>query len=649
MAARKSAVIYILSTGREEPVAYAAEELRKYLSAMSAVEVEIRSEDRLGQDVPGIRIGLFEPEGSSPPGMGGSGDRKDEIRIRVANGSGVILGSNPGSALIAVYRYLRELGCRWVRPGIEGEVVPRIDVLSESVEVSEAASYRFRGICIEGAIRLENIVDLIEWMPKVGFNGYFVQFREAHVFFERWYDHANNPLKQSDSKLTVETSLSFVQAIATELKRRGMEYHAVGHGWTCTAFGIPGLGWGKAAQAEEAEVTPYLAEVNGTRGLWKGVALDTELCYSNPEARRRMIGEIVQYASEHAEVDVLHVWLSDGHNNQCECSSCVGATPSDWYVLLLNELDAALTEKGLGIRIAFLLYQELLWAPLKERFRHSERFVMMFAPITRSYRHTFAEASVLPKMAPLTRNRIVFPLTVEENVAFLKQWQESFVGEAFDFDYHFMWAHQRDPGQTTIAKILHEDIRHLRRLGLDGYFSCQVQRAFFPNGLGLTVMGMTLWDETTDYERLIEEYFISAYGPDGLNCRNYLTILSERYEQIGLERWAERDRKDPTALKAAFAEIRELLVRFGPVIEKNLSAEQACHSVSWRYLSKHREIWLEMTRILQLFYEQKLDEARENWAAFKLKLWEMEDEVQPVLDVHNFVIVFDWIILDTAS
>lgn len=85
------------------------------------------------------------------------------------------------------------------------------------------------------------------------------------------------------------------------------------------------------------------------------------------------------------------------------------------------------------------------------------------------------------------------------------------------------------------------------------------------------------------------------------------------------------------------------------MIERNLFAEQVCHSVSWRYLNKHREIWLEMTRIFELFYEQKPDEAREKWAAYKLKLWQMEDEVQPVLDVYNFVIVFDWIILDTAS
>ena len=49
-----------------------------------------------------------------------------------------------------------------------------------------------------------------------------------------------------------------------------------------------------------------------------GVALNTNLCYSNPEARDLIVGDVVQYARAHPEVDVIHFWLDDGKNNHCE-------------------------------------------------------------------------------------------------------------------------------------------------------------------------------------------------------------------------------------------------------------------------------------------------------------------------------------------
>ena len=38
---------------------------------------------------------------------------------------------------------------------------------------------------------------------------------------------------------------------AKGLEKRGMLHHAVGHGWTCEPFGIPGLEW----KAEETEIS----------------------------------------------------------------------------------------------------------------------------------------------------------------------------------------------------------------------------------------------------------------------------------------------------------------------------------------------------------------------------------------------------------
>ena len=82
--------------------------------------------------------------------------------------------------------------------------------------------------------------------------------------------------------------------------------------------------------------------------------------------------QIVRYAVQNPDIDYLHVWLADEYNNVCECDSCKKELPSDQYVRILNLADQKLTEAGSTMRIVFLLYQELLWPPKKERFQNPD-------------------------------------------------------------------------------------------------------------------------------------------------------------------------------------------------------------------------------------------------------------------------------------
>ncbi len=475
-------------------IAFAVEELRRYLGRMTGAPVSDRAWER-GIE---IRVGLMAdfPQVTAPPVDDPAMD--DAIYISMEDGKGIVAGINPRSALLAAYRLLTELGCRWVRPGKDGEVVPRIEAIP-SLRIAETASYRHRGVCIEGAVSEEHVRDMIDWAPKVGFNAYFTQFREAYTFFDRWYSHLDNPGMPGE-KLSIEKAREYLAAVVDEIKKRDLLYHAVGHGWTCEPFGIPGLGWDSQEDTVPDSVRKYLAEVKGERKLWGGVALNTNLCYSNPEARRIMIEDIARYAAEHPEIDLLHLWLADGMNNNCECPECRKGRPSDFYVVMLNELDRLLSERGLSTRIVFLIYVDLLWPPTWAKLENPGRFVLMFAPIARTYSQAFSPSAELPELPPFKRNELEFPKGVDANVAFLKAWQEVFQGDSFDFDYHLMWDYQRDPGFLLISDIISQDMKGLRGIGLNGYVSCQPQRLFLPTGLPMTVMGRTLWDAGLDYQ-----------------------------------------------------------------------------------------------------------------------------------------------------
>jgi len=132
---------------------------------------------------------------------------------------------------------------------------------------------------------------------------------------------------------------------------------------------------------------------------------------------------VVEYSKNNSEIDYLHFWLSDALNTQCECENCKDTIPSDFYVMMLNEIDEKLARAGLDTKIVFLIYFDLLWEPQKERIKNPDRFVMMFAPFSRTYSKAYAESDLSGRapLAPYERNRLVMPRSVEENVARLRR------------------------------------------------------------------------------------------------------------------------------------------------------------------------------------------------------------------------------------
>jgi hypothetical protein len=219
--------------GENRTIHYAAAELVKYLKLISSQPATaLQCSSFESQAIPAIWIGLgLEFPQVSLPAVKDSG-LDDAVYIKTKGGDGIIAGNNPRSVLLGIYRYLTELGCRWVRPGSNGEFIPTLDISGTSVDVQETASYRHRGICIEGAVSIDHVKDIIEWAPRLGFNSYFIQFREAFTFFDRWYSHTGNPIKKGE-ELSVDRAQELSASAVDEIEKRDLLYHAVGHGWTC--------------------------------------------------------------------------------------------------------------------------------------------------------------------------------------------------------------------------------------------------------------------------------------------------------------------------------------------------------------------------------------------------------------------------------
>jgi len=635
--------VNLYRAGDAEPVVYATEELARYLRMMDDVDVEIQGfGERRPWACAGIRLGLLSDFGIEQHSVAKLDDR---IYVDVSALEGIVAGSNPRSVLLAAYRFLEEVGCRWVRPGKDGEYVPRRDLAQLAVQLDETPSYRYRGMCIEGAVSYENVEDSIDWAPKVGLNSYFLEFIVPYTFFDRWYRHLNNPYKEPEG-LTVEKVVDFRQRLEREIKKRGLLYHAVGHGWTCEPFGIEGLGWDSEEYPVSNQVSPYLAEVDGRRAIYKGIPLNTQLCYSNADARQAVVDFALRTVQEKDNIDVLHVWLADGVNNHCECPDCRDTLPSDYYVQLLNEIDAAFTQHGIDVKIAFVVYVDLLWAPQRARFNNPDRFVLLFAPISRSYSEPYDLELSGVELPEYERNQLRFPSDIRENLAHLKAWQQTFHGDAFTYEYYFMWDHYFDPAYYEAAKVIHADVQKLARAGLNGIISDQTQRAFFPTGFGMYVLAKSLWDDRVSFTALAKAYFAAAFGPDGEACRKYMARLSKLFDPpylrgdsvSGLQ--GEKKMRSISAARK-LGTIPEQISAFEPVIERNLESDQACWNKSWGYLSYHATIATMLALAFKARAEGKPRQARDRWGEVADFVQRHEDAVQPALDVFEFVRTLD--------
>jgi len=570
---------------------HAAEELKKYLRMMMPEigEVEIAfSPD--AKD--GFRLGLLEDFGL--PFEGEDKELDDVIHVDADEKGGILAGSNPRSVLFAVYRFLRENGCRWLYPGVDGDFVPMKDI--EPVKYHKMASYRYRGFCNEGSESQTCMLECADYYAKLEMNVYMLEWFIPEGYYNRYYTHLHNEENRIPEPLTQEQILQWKKMCESEISKRGLMFHDIGHGWTAKPFGfVANHNTRNTCDTSiyTQEQRSVLAQINGKRDFYRNHPIFTNVCLSRDDVRRAMVQEVANYAEKSTNVDYLHVWLSDGSRNHCECEECQKMIPSDWYMMLMNEIDEELTRRNLNTRIVFIGYVDTMFAPQKISIRNPERFSLLFAPIARSYTASITADAVIPPAEPYVRNAWKRPSSPEETFAHLKEWQKSWKGPVIFYEYHF-WRHQfNDLGGLTLGKRLYEDIRGLSVMGVDGYIEDGSQRSAFPNGFPVYIYAETLMNRDCDFDAVAEDYYSHIYGPDWKDAVSLLQRMGDAFDFAYMEGEKTLNSKISNHYNpdhaARLGAVRELSAEERSLAMKHLSMPKRPQTVSWRLLLRHAE------------------------------------------------------------
>ena len=609
-------------------VDYAAEELKKYLRMMMPEGGDIKiSFDPEAKD--GFRLGLMQDFGldvsdAEVPEL------DDILYINCDTCGGIIAGDNPRSVLLSVYEYLRQNGCRWLFPGVDGEFIPMKGI--EPVSYRHKPSCRYRGQCNEGAEFQQSMIASIEFMPKIGMNTFMIEFRNPHTYYSWYYNHHHNEANRPAEPISFDTALQWKRQCEAEIAKRGMMFHDIGHGFTIDPFGIDSTyAWNKVDDSMIPDSQrKFIAMINGKRKFYRDQPLNTQFCMSNPEARTMIAKYVAAYADMHSNIDYLHIWLGDDTNNHCECDECRKKLPSDWYMLLMNEIDEELTKKNLATRIVFIAYIDTAWAPQIHTIKNPGRFSAMIAPIHRSYTVTMPEKEFTP--LPFNLNKNIFPKDLTEFFAYYSEWQKTWKGATFCYEYHF-WRHQAcELSGTILAKRIIEDVRTYKAHNVNGVIEDGSQRSYFPTGLAFYTYARILFDNSLTYEEISKEYFSCAFGEDWEQFRSYLERLGAAFTQEYLEGEASAD----TAVSPFYnpeyvenlAKVSEILDEGEALIKSHYNSDYRICTASVRLLEMHVKYCRGVKDVLSLKCVGRDEEAIEAYKNFKREIGKFEAEFE---------------------
>jgi hypothetical protein len=458
------------------------------------------------------------------------------------------------------------------------------------------------------------------------------------IFFKRWYQHGgyefSNPCLESRDITPGEVD-GIKATLVEEIKKRNLLYMDVGHAWTCVAFDMPALGWEQVSDDEIPEgVEKYFALVDGKRELNNKIPMNTQLCYGNPEVVDKIVDLVIDYCKKNAHVQYVSFWLADGANVHCECDLCKDTRPSDFYIQIMNQIDARLTAEGLSTKCSFCVYTDLLWPPAKEKLNNPDRFTLMYCPISRTYSKAMAPGGD-GNISDYVRNRLEFPTLVEDLQNHLEAWRKVYDGEVMVYDYYFQWDCYKDLGATETARVIHQDIRNYPDMKFSGLVSCQGQRVFSPTSFGMNMMARTLWNRDCDFDQVRDEVLKNEFGAD-------FTLVKDYLQDLSIYSLPEVTRMEKPLVTEENAQMYRKGLRrveeFMPVIDAHLAAATGVEQTSWRYLKFHSEL---SCLLMQAFLNiTQGAEPVDQWPVIEAFVNEKEWEMREYFDVFEFKYVY---------
>ncbi len=332
--------------------------------------------------------------------------------------------------------------------------------------------------------------------------------------------------------------------------------------------------------------------------------LPIQPCWSNQAMCETLTDRIAAHVADFPDTAIFGLWPHDGVNNWCQCEKCLQRTPYEHMYHVALRLAKKLPAH---IPIELIAYSNLLNPPRHE-LPKSDRFLTLFCPYLRHYRHNIWESfdgvHETGRLYPAPDR--INPLDEREYGPLFNEWHKvcrqtgSTLG-IFEYGGHFYDETRRNDRTRYLymptPELIAREIDTYLRKDVKVYYICTAYRAW-PDTFPEMALAEMLWHGSASLSRIERDYYTATFGSSAMLARQTLALL---HDALYIPRV-------PTALLAQF--------------EQLLDAQPDSPRVA-RY-----RIWIQYIRLAKAVREHEVAGDREAMIA-------AEDPVLALLEQHD--------------
>jgi hypothetical protein len=278
----------------------------------------------------------------------------------------------------------------------------------------------------------------------------------------------------------------------------------------------------------------------------------------------------------------------------------------------------------------------------------------MFAPFARYYYDSIPKGEIPSERTPYIRNKTSLPKTLEEYVGHYTDWRKLFSGKCFSFDYHFCWSEYHDLSTLKYSKIIYDEIKYYKSIGIDGIVEDGDMRPFLPNGLQLYTFARTLFDTSLTYEEIVEDYLSSVYGEA---YPKFKEVLIELENAISFKYLSKLDSKNsnvslfynPEIAKNIETKLPNILKCGREIVKEYFDSPIRVQTISVRLFEHYLDLIEGLGRVIKEKALANDERAAELYHEFETEFGKRECEIERYFNQCFFFNNLDYIVFGTKS
>jgi hypothetical protein len=472
---------YTLACELRPSARFAAQEISKYVKQMSGVDMPVHG----GL----VKTGRFIWVARDAKVSGISIRADEDQNIYVTGGSDV-------DVLHAAYRLLDQQGCRFLAPQFDhyrgaAEIIPHKKTIKLTLDepIISQPNLAYRKLYIEEGISHDeqNLKQLIEWMPKLGYNVLVCPM-----------DYGNRGRVKWDN---------WREALSPQLQKRGITIEVGGHGYE--NFLNADMEGGKLF---EQHPEWFGQDEKGARRKLKSQVF----CTSNAQAVAYLTKNLLDYVAKRPEIQIFDFWPPDGAR-WCECGPCKAlGDPPERQAKLLSYASREVAKVRPDLKLEAIAYSRLIEPPKTEKIDKS--VLIDFCPIGQNFEFTLDDPA-----GHGMREDGVTPRANKQYFDALQDWRKRFDGPISIYTYYRRYAWDSLPVMSPWH--MSREMKWYASIPTQGISTYSEPGDWFTYELNHYVLPALAWDPDQDANALVKKFLDARYGDHApLAMKAYQTL-----------------------------------------------------------------------------------------------------------------------------